>query len=181
MVAYYYWDFKEGLIWGEKLAPSNGHNKVEMCLFKQNRKTDNAHTHTVLWCYWADSLGAYWVEVNHTLIEPLRWWELRRKCGQRCWRRWWASLLAPASSEQTRQQWQLLWNWKSKVYDIRTHVFRWQDNEDWEMKHCKKWTLPHQWYGTLQIMLKWWGHIKGTEDEQREAEGRDGWGALHMD
>jgi hypothetical protein len=50
---------------------------------------------------------------------------------------------------------------------ISEHVFRWQENEDWGMKHyCKKWMLPHQWYGTLKIMLKWWGHIEGMEYER---------------
>jgi len=74
-----------------------------------------ADTHTVLWSRRAERLGAYGVQMNHTLIEPFCRRELGRKRGQGHWRCWQAPLLAPTPSEQTRQQWHLLCNSGSKV------------------------------------------------------------------
>ena len=53
--------------------------------------------------------------MDHTLIEPFCRRELGRKCGQGHWRCRQATLLAPTPSEQTWQQWHLLWNSRSKV------------------------------------------------------------------
>jgi hypothetical protein len=69
----------------------------------------------VLWSSRAECLGAYGVQMNHTLIEPFCRRELGRKRGQGHWRCWQAPLLAPTPSEQTWQQWHLLWNSRNKV------------------------------------------------------------------
>jgi hypothetical protein len=85
---------------------------------KNKQYTKHADTHTVLWSRRAERLGAYRVQMNHTLIEPLCRRELGWKCGQCHWRCWQAALFAPTPSEQSWQQWHLLWNSRSKVRHI---------------------------------------------------------------
>lgn len=98
--------------WRDYAHHKDPKNKTNRLLRQYNKPAD---THTVLWSRRAERLGAYGVQMNHTLVEPFCRRELGRKRGQGHWRCWQAALLVPTPSEQTWQQWHLLWNSGSKV------------------------------------------------------------------